>query len=145
MMPEYRVRVAEWAEDREVIRRIRREVFILEQSVPPEIEWDGRDEACVHVLAETPNRDAIGTARLHPSGKIGRMAVLRPWRGSGIGSALLARLMELAQHRGIEEVFLHAQSHVLRFYEQAGFTAAGEEFMEAGIPHRLMRRQTRLD
>jgi predicted GNAT family N-acyltransferase len=141
----FRVRLADWATDKDTIRRIRRQVFILEQSVPPEIEWDGRDEDCVHVIAETSNRDAIGTGRLHPSGKIGRMAVLRPWRGTGIGSALLARLLETARAQGIEQVFLHAQSHVVDFYKRAGFRAQGEEFMEAGIPHRLMGRQTQLD
>ena len=141
----FRVRSAIWREDREVIRRIRLQVFILEQSVPEEIEWDGRDAACHHVLAESSNRDAVGTARLQGSGKIGRMAVVRPWRGQGVGSAMLASLLEAARQRGIDEVFLHAQTPVLGFYEQAGFRAEGEEFMEAGIPHRLMRRRTGID
>ncbi len=145
MTPPFRVRIANWQEDREAIRAIRKEVFILEQSVPPEVEWDGHDADCLHVIAETPNRDAIGTGRLQASGKIGRMAVLRPWRGTGVGSALLTRLLEAARNGGIDEVFLHAQSQVLCFYERAGFAAEGEEFKEADIPHRLMRRQTRLD
>jgi predicted GNAT family N-acyltransferase len=145
MIPEFEIRLADWDRDREMIRRIRREVFIGEQSVPPDVEWDGRDEECLHVVAKSSNRDAIGTGRLHASGKIGRMAVLRPWRGNGVGSALLTRLVEEACRRRIDEVFLHAQSHALGFYQRAGFEAEGEEFMEAGIPHRLMRRQTRLD
>ncbi len=141
----FRIRVAEWEQDRDLIRGIRQEVFVAEQSVPPEIEWDGRDKACVHVIAETVNRDVVGTGRLQLSGKIGRMAVLRPWRGSGIGSALLARLVEAASCRGIDKVYLHAQSQVVGFYEMAGFVAEGEEFMEAGIAHRLMTRTMRLD
>lgn len=139
------IRLADWDRDREVIRAIRSEVFIGEQDVPPDIEWDGRDGECLHVLAETSNRDVIGTGRLHKSGKIGRMAVLRPWRGKGVGSALLTRLLEEACQRRIDEVYLHAQSHALDFYRRAGFETEGEEFMEADIPHRLMRRQTRLD
>ena len=145
MIPEFAVRLADWDSDREVIRDIRSTVFIREQSVPPDIEWDGRDGECLHVLAEASNRDAIGTGRLHRSGKIGRMAVLRSWRGQGVGSALLTRLLEEAYQRRIDEVFLHAQSYALDFYQRAGFEVEGEEFMEAGIPHRLMRRQTRLD
>ena len=145
MTAEFVVRAADWERDRDQIRDVRRQVFILEQSVPAEIEWDGQDDDCLHVVAETPNRDAIGTGRLHPSGKIGRMAVLRPWRGSGVGSAMLERLLGYALNRGIDEVFLHAQSYVMSFYERAGFEAEGDEFMEAGIPHRLMKRRTRLD
>lgn len=145
MIPDFQIRLADWDRDREKIRLIRKEVFIREQSVPPDIEWDGQDEECLHVIAETSNRDAVGTGRLHVSGKIGRMAVLRPWRGRGVGSALLTRLLEEARKRRTGEVFLHAQSYALDFYQRAGFEAEGEEFMEAGIPHRFMRWRTRLD
>lgn len=144
-MGDFTVREAVWAEDQATIRRIRECVFVLEQSVPEDIEWDGQDSGCVHVLAESSNRDAIGTGRLQGSGKIGRMAVLRPWRGAGVGAALLARLLEAAAERGIDEVYLHAQSQVVGFYARFGFEAEGDEFMEADIPHRLMRRRTTVD
>lgn len=139
------VREADWQTDRDLIRAVREQVFVVEQSVPVDIEWDGLDDRCVHVLAESPNRDVIGTGRLHGSGKIGRMAVLRPWRGIGVGSALLARLVEAAAGRGIDEVYLHAQSRVVGFYARFGFEVEGAEFIEADIPHRLMRRGLRLD
>ena len=140
-----RVRVADWDSDREAIRYIRERVFIEEQSVPREIEWDGLDHECVHVLAEYANRDAVGTGRLHKSGKIGRMAVLRPWRGRQVGSAILTCLLEAAKSQGIAEVYLHAQTSALAFYAAFGFVEEGDEFREAGIPHRLMKRRVELD
>jgi predicted GNAT family N-acyltransferase len=141
----FEVRVADWSADRESIRSIRERVFIDEQAVPREIEWDGLDPGSLHVLAETPNRDAIGTGRLQQSGKIGRMAVLRPWRGRQVGSKILACLLEAARSQGIVEVYLHAQTQAANFYAGFGFEAEGDEFQEAGIPHRLMKRRVELD
>ncbi len=134
------VRLAHWSEDEAAIRHVREVVFIEEQAVAPDLEWDGLDAECVHALAETENRDVVGTGRLHPGGKIGRMAVLRPWRQQGVGAAILAALVAQAQQRGHPEVYLHAQTRALAFYERQGFVAEGDEFDEAGIPHRLMRR-----
>lgn len=144
-MKDFAVRIAQWDSDRDAIREIRERVFIDEQSVPRDIEWDGLDPQCVHVLAETANRDAIGTGRLQKSGKIGRMAVLRPWRGRQVGSQILSCLLEAAKQQGIAEVYLHAQTGALDFYTRFGFAAEGEEFREADIPHRLMKRQVELD
>lgn len=144
-MTDFVVRVADWDSDRSAIREIRESVFIKEQSVPREIEWDGLDPLCLHVLAETANRDAIGTGRLQQSGKIGRMAVLRPWRGRQVGSQILSCLLEAAKTQGIAEVYLHAQTRAVDFYAGFGFAAQGKEFQEAGIPHRLMKRQVELD
>ena len=141
----FTVRPADWERDREAIRQVRQTVFVVEQSVPPTLEWDGLDAACRHVLAETPNRDVIGTGRLQSSGKIGRMAVLRPWRGIGVGSAILRRLLETAKEAGFDEVYLHAQSRAIPFYARFGFETDGAEFMEADIPHRLMRRRVSSD
>ncbi len=145
MTTRFSIRPADWDKDREDIRRVRQAVFVVEQSVPAELEWDGQDEECLHVLAESSNRDVIGTGRLQPSGKIGRMAVLRPWRGIGVGSALLRGLIEAASAQGIDEVYLHAQDRAVEFYDRFGFETEGDEFMEAGIPHRLMRRRLRTD
>ena len=74
-----------------------------------------------------------------PDGHIGRMAVLKPWRGRGVGSALLSELIAMARERGFAETRLHAQTHALAFYRKHGYTPLGDEFMEAGIPHYEMR------
>lgn len=145
MTTEFNIRTAEWDRDREAIRLVRQTVFVVEQSVPSDLEWDGKDERCLHVLAESSNRDVIGTGRLQPSGKLGRMAVLRPWRGLGVGSAILRALIEAAAESGIDEIYLHAQNRAISFYDRFGFEPEGEEFMEAGIPHRLMRRRVRVN
>ena len=139
MTQPFTVRLADWETDEHQIHRIREAVFVEEQSVAPDLEWDGLDAECIQALAETENRDAIGTGRLHPSGKLGRMAVMPPWRDRGVGAAILQCLLEAARQGGLEEVYLHAQSRVVGFYAGFGFEAEGEEFDEAGIPHRLMR------
>jgi len=135
----FNVRLADWDRDQPGIRAVRERVFVEEQAVPADLEWDGLDPGCVQAVAESEECDVIGTGRLHPSGKIGRMAVLREWRGAGVGAGLLRVLMDEARSRGMEEVYLHAQTRVLGFYERFGFVAEGEEFEEADIPHRAMR------
>jgi predicted GNAT family N-acyltransferase len=126
--------LADWSADREVLERIRRVVFIEEQRVPEADEWDGEDEASVHVLARL-NRDPVGTGRLNPAGKIGRIAVIAGLRGRGVGTRILLRLLEEARRLGIREPFLHAQVQAVPFYEKLGFSSQGGEFDEAGIPH----------
>jgi len=135
----FTVRLADWDRDEPGIRAVRERVFVEEQAVPADLEWDGLDADCVQAVAESAECDVIGTGRLHPGGKIGRMAVLREWRGAGVGAGLLRVLMDEARSRGMEEVYLHAQTRVLGFYERLGFVAEGEEFDEADIPHRAMR------
>lgn len=141
----FRVRRAAWQDDLPAIRRIRDQVFVEEQEVASDEEWDGLDPDCLHVLAEDQNRDAIGTARLHPSGKIGRMAVVKEWRGRRVGAAMLDDLIRHARQWGLGTVFLHAQTRALGFYERAGFEAEGEEFEEAAIAHFLMRMKLVVD
>ena len=141
MTRRFTVRLATWGADEEAIHDIRESVFVREQSVAPEIEWDGLDAGCLQALAEDENRDAIGTGRLHPSGKIGRMAVMPAWRGRGVGAAIMECLIEAARQESLDEVYLHAQTRVVGFYARFGFEAEGEEFEEADIPHRLMRRR----
>lgn len=135
----YSVRAADWNIDRAALRTLRERVFVREQAVPIELEWDEFDAVCQHVVAEAAGQ-AIGIGRLLPDGHIGRMAVLQPWRGRGVGSALLEALMRLARDRGIRRVRLNAQSRAAAFYRRHGFVAEGEEFIEAGIPHRSMWR-----
>jgi predicted GNAT family N-acyltransferase len=135
----YTVRRATWAADRPALSAIRREVFVVEQHVPEHEEWDDRDAVSEHVIAIAADGSAIGTGRLLPDGHIGRMAVREPWRGRGVGSALLTALITMASERGFSETRLHAQTHALAFYRKHGYTVLGEEFMEAGIAHYAMR------
>lgn len=138
----YRVRAADWDEDRESIRKVREQVFVVEQAVDPVLEWDGLDAVCEHAVVAIASADIVATGRLHcegGAGKIGRMAVLKPYRGQGLGAAILAFLVERARARGMKVAHLNAQTHALAFYERAGFTAEGPEFDEAGIPHRHMQ------
>ena len=117
--------------------RIRRVVFIDEQQVAQEEEWDGRDTECLHFLA-TLNGEPVGTARLLPDGHIGRVAVLSSARGTGIGYQLMEAVIKAAREAGHPHAALSAQLHALAFYERLGFVAHGDVFMDAGIPHREM-------
>nr|WP_295708540.1 GNAT family N-acetyltransferase [uncultured Halomonas sp.] len=116
---------------------IRRKVFIDEQNVPQEEEWDGLDTECLHFLAMLDGQP-VGTARLLPDAHIGRVAVLANARGTGIGVLLMQAAIEAARQAGHPQVVLSAQVHALAFYERLGFITHGEEFMDAGIPHREM-------
>ena len=140
----FTVRRAAWNPDGDALAAIRREVFVVEQQVPETEEWDGMDASSRHVIALAANGAAIGTGRLLPGGphaRIGRMAVLKPWRGRGVGRALLSELIAMAREAGFTETRLHAQTHALAFYRKHGYTPVGGEFMEAGIPHVEMRLQ----
>ncbi|MEM1402191.1 MAG: GNAT family N-acetyltransferase [Pseudomonadota bacterium] len=132
-----RVRAARWPDDAEALQKIRATVFIEEQGVPRDVEWDGQDEHCLHVIAED-NGQSLGCGRLMSDGRIGRLAVSRALRGTGIGADLLRALLDLARDRGDPQVYLHAQAHSIGFYEKAGFTTRGEPFDEAGIQHQDM-------
>ena len=121
------------------MREIRTTVFVDEQGVPAELEWDEWDEKCTHALARATTGEAIGTGRLLPDGHIGRMAVVMHWRRKGVGSAILDTLIAAAIDAGHACVALHAQTHALAFYARFGFEVESDVFMEAGIPHRSMR------
>lgn len=131
---------AAWPRDSETLRRIRQRVFIDEQKVPAEVEWDGTDSHCDHVLILDDNGDAVATGRLQPDGKIGRMAVVPELRRRGYGAAILTALINIAHERGLAEVYLHAQTHAMAFYARYGFVSYGNVFEEAGIPHHSMKR-----
>ncbi|MEN9559407.1 MAG: haloalkane dehalogenase domain protein [Pseudomonadota bacterium] len=133
------VREATWqGQDKQLLKRIRFTVFVEEQQVPAEIELDDFDAVSEHALCFDPGGQAIGCGRLLPDGHIGRMAVLKSWRGRGVGAKILLHLMTLARQKGHTEVVLSAQTHALPFYEIMGFVARGPEYMEAGISHREM-------
>ena len=129
---------ATWQADRPVLERIRRTVFVEEQKVPESDEWDGEDAVSAHALALL-NREPVGTGRLNPAGKIGRIAVIAGMRGRGIGAAILRHLLDEARRRGLRNPYLHAQVQALPFYEKLGFRSEGGVFDEAGIPHVRMR------
>lgn len=132
------INIVDWHDRQDALKAIRKSVFIDEQHVPRELEWDGRDTECIQFLASIDSTP-VATARLTPEGQIGRMAVLKDFRGNGFGSELLVAVLEQAKHAGYAQVFLHAQVSVIKFYEQHGFTAEGNVFMDAGIKHRTMK------
>lgn len=136
-------RLARWDHDRDLIWQIRQTVFVIEQDVDPDLEWDGHDAGATHALAGFSSGEIVATGRLQEDGRIGRMAVLPDWRKRGLGATILQELINAARESGLGEVYLHAQTHALDFYEQHGFVAEGPEFDEADIPHRLMRRSLR--
>jgi len=122
---------------------IRRRVFIEEQRVPEEIELDADDARAFHALA-TLDGNPIGCGRMLEHGedevKIGRMAVLAEYRGTGVGREILRFLMSRARKRGMRKAILHAQLSAEGFYLREGFTPVGGVFDEAGIAHRKMER-----
>lgn len=137
----YRVEAIDYAVGRDDLRRVRETVFVQEQQVPLEEERDALDPLCQHVLARDGEGRPIGTGRLTPERKIGRMAVLAEWRGQGVGDALLLALLEQARERRWPEVALNAQVSAESFYARHGFIPHGERFIEAGIEHQAMRRR----
>ncbi|KPC33828.1 GNAT family acetyltransferase [Pseudomonas syringae pv. cilantro] len=134
------VSVAQWQKNNADIRRIRDSVFIAEQSVPPELEWDAEDAAAVHFLAWEGDY-AVGTARLLTDGEIGRLSVLKDWRGLKVGEALLSAVIDEAEKRGLQPLKLSAQVQAVDFYQRFGFVVTSKEFLEAGLPHVDMLRQ----
>lgn len=135
------VLAVDWASHGSRLRAVREKVFIEEQGVDREIEWDGLDETASHFIALDESGQAVGTARLLPDGQIGRMAVLRERRGQHIGRRLLDTAIEHAKEKALTRVFLHAQTDAVGFYQKAGFVTTGETFMEAGIEHVSMELQ----
>ena len=133
--------VFDWDQARDRARAVREAVFVIEQNVPLELEWDEWDARCEHALALNEKGVPVGTARLLPDGHLGRMAVLASCRGAGIGRALALALMQRARERGMSRIVLHAQIHAAGFYRKLGFSEFGEPFDEAGIPHIAMSQE----
>jgi predicted GNAT family N-acyltransferase len=137
---DFRVEPADFATEQADLLKVRETVFVEEQHVPVEEERDALDPQCWHVVARDLDGRAIGTGRLTPERKIGRMAVLREWRGRGVGDAMLVALMDRARTLGWPEVRLNAQVDAEPFYARHGFAPEGARFMEAGIEHQAMHR-----
>ncbi len=132
-----KIRIADWNNDNKMLATIRRQVFIDEQNVPEELEWDKDDNTSTHFIASIDNKP-IATARLTANGQIGRMAVLAEYRNQGVGKKLLHFVLQHVASISLKQVFLHAQITAIPFYEKQGFTAFGHIFYEANIPHREM-------
>jgi len=137
---EYGIEEGDWTHLAAEAGPVRETVFVSEQGVPADMEYDEWDPASLHVVAHGPAGEPIGTGRLLPNGRIGRMAVLSGWRDKGVGTALMSRLMEAARREGLSALALNAQTAATAFYRRFGFEVAGEEFMEAGIAHVSMFR-----
>lgn len=142
MSPEFHLIHTSWQASEAALSAVRRRVFIEEQQVPEALEWDGLDASCQHVLVTAAAGRPVATGRIKPDGHIGRMAVLKGCRGQGIGSAVLAALLDVARQQQCTAVYLHAQVSAIPFYEKHGFVASARQFMDAGIPHRTMTRNT---
>lgn len=129
-----------WARDRDRLLAVRFNVFVEEQGVPDELEEDNDDPGALHLMALDTEGEAVATSRMLKDGHIGRMAVLAGHRGLGIGTAMLARLLELARTRGLQHVWLNAQCSAIDFYRRAGFKVIGGVFDDASIPHQRMKK-----
>jgi predicted GNAT family N-acyltransferase len=132
-----------WAESEELIKPIRYQVFIVEQQIPEDEEWDGDDFVAIHALA-FENSIPIATGRLiinevdQVKAKIGRMAVLENYRSQGYGRAILKKLIDLGKEKGVQVFTLHAQISAISFYASEGFLSVGLIFDEVNIPHQKM-------
>lgn len=141
--PMLQVRTGTWAELGADAGRLRTEVFVKEQRIPAELEWDEADAVALHAVAYNRLGQPVATGRLLPAedgvAKIGRMAVHQVLRGCGFGEQVMRALAAEAQRRGDRAIALHAQRTARDFYARLGFEAQGEPFEEAGIPHVTMR------
>jgi predicted GNAT family N-acyltransferase len=131
----FTVSLVSWHDGEPLLRAVRETVFIREQGVPEELEWDGLDEDCRHALALSLQGEAIGCGRMLASGHIGRIAVLPQWREQRLGTAIMETLLAEASAQGLSRVDVDAQTQALPFYRSLGFVEQGEVFMDAGLPH----------
>lgn len=131
----FTVSLVSWHDGEPLLRAVREAVFMHEQGVPEELEWDGLDEGCRHALALSLQGEAIGCGRILANGHIGRIAVLPSWRGQHVGTALMEALLDEARAQGFHRVDVDAQTQAMPFYHSLDFAEQGEEFMDAGLPH----------
>lgn len=144
MLDETEIIVTTFEDNLDLISSIRKTVFVIEQSVPEDIEMDELDTVAQHVLAFVDGIP-VGTGRITAEGRIGRMAVLREYRGRGVGRDILRALVDIGRSYSVDTLCLSAQCHAIPFYERMGFVAQGDVYEEAGIPHRWMEQPIRLE
>jgi predicted GNAT family N-acyltransferase len=144
LMEKLALAVVNYPEAQEPIQTIRHWVFQIEQGVDPDLDFDGRDPEAMQILALVGDQP-VGTARVRDLGdrtvKIERLAVLKEFRGRGIGRKIMEFILEVLQQRQIQTVQLHAQLQAKALYDKLGFVAIGDVFIEAGIPHIKMQKQ----
>lgn len=131
----FTVSLVSWHDGQPLLKYIRESVFIIEQGVPAELEWDGLDDGARHALAISHQGDAIGCGRILPNGHIGRIAVLPQWRKQKVGTAVMEALLNYARIHGYKDVDVDAQTYAMPFYHGFEFVERGEVFMDAGLPH----------
>lgn len=124
-----------WADLELQLKQIRTEVFIEEQHVPTYIEWDALDADAIHLLALDEKNQPVGCARILKHGRVGRMAVAKPWRGSGLGKALLEKAVQICRRLNMPTINISSQTHAIKFYEKAGFVVTSEAYIDANIWH----------
>ena len=136
---QYQLISTTWEKDKTALSSIRRTVFIEEQNVPEELEWDEFDKSSLHILVTNKDNTPIATGRMKNDGHIGRMAVLKEFRKAGIGTAIMKEFLSEASKHNLKRLYLHAQTVAIPFYEKSGFTTCSDSFMDAGIAHKSMQ------
>ena len=139
MSNSFTVSLVRWQDGEPLLKSIRDAVFVREQGVPAELEWDGLDEGCRHALAISHQGDAIGCGRMLANGHIGRIAVLPQWRKQKVGTAIMEALLDYARTHDYPQVDVDAQTYAVPFYRKFDFVDEGKEFIDAGLPHIKMR------
>ena len=124
-----------WHDGEPLLKSVREAVFIHEQGISPELEWDGADEHCRHALVLSQQGEAIGCGRMLANGHIGRIAVSSKWRKQKVGTAIMEALLNYAHAHDYPQVDVDAQTHAIPFYRSFDFVDEGEVFMDAGLPH----------
>lgn len=138
-MQAIKIQLISWSEGAQELQSIRTEVFMREQGVSAELEWDGLDEAATHLLLRNAHNEAIGCARILHDAHIGRMAILKAWRNKGYGAAMLNAAIEFCCEHHAKTITLSAQVNAIGFYERAGFSVCSEVYLDANIPHQDMQ------
>jgi predicted GNAT family N-acyltransferase len=139
--PELRVIITDYASHAGDIRSVREDVFIREQQIAVEDEWDNRDDLCIHVVAYFES-EPVGTGRIdiEKEGKVGRFAVRLPFRRQGVGREMMRHCEDYARQSGLSKLWFHAQQTAVEFYQNLDYKVVSEEFFEAGIPHVIMEK-----
>lgn len=133
-MSNIKVELCPWADNQDTLQDIRKQVFVVEQNVSEELEWDGKDEEATHFIAFIDDT-AVACARIIDGCYIGRMAVMAPYRNLGLGAALIKKIRDYAEQKHLPVLKLSAQCHAFNFYRKNDFLATSKPYEDAGIPH----------
>jgi len=135
----FTVSLVSWHDGEPLLKSVREAVFVCEQGVPADLEWDGLDDGCRHALALSLQGKAIGCGRMLANGHIGRIAVLPAWRKQKVGTAIMEALLDYARAHDYRLVDVDAQTYAVPFYHSFEFVEQGDAFMDAGLPHIKMQ------